>query len=198
MGRRSNVSAKSNSKGSAFERLVCRRLTELVTGSPTPEIFWRSATSGAKATVDRAAGRESNMGGDIVAIDPKGQPFLNKFSVECKDRASFGKMDSLIQGKGELLAWWRQCAEDAKASRRYPLMIFKALRTQVYVAWLVGTAFTPRGGRYIVFRCPVYNEDVSVGLFEEWIEMNDWNPKNTVSLRANGEWVKPRPKKVGI
>ncbi len=58
-------------KGGEYERLICRDLTTWV--DPTrekgkPELFWRSATSGAKATQDTKAGRKANQGGDIIAI----------------------------------------------------------------------------------------------------------------------------------
>ena len=165
------MSAKSNAKGSSFERLVCRKLTEWITGSQTPEIFWRSATSGAKATQDRKVGRASHMGGDIVAVNGAGRAFLDTFSVECKDRQSYGGLENLIVGKGELLKWWTQCAEDAQKSQRGPLLIYKALRTPIYVAYRLDQSCAPRG-RTLIFLCPVYNTSVGISVFEDWLKAN--------------------------
>ncbi len=167
------MSGKSNAKGSEFERLVCRKLTEWVTGSPTPEIFWRSAVSGAKATQDRKAGRASNMGGDIVAVHPAGQPFMERFSVECKNRKTYGRLENLIdcKSKGEFLQWWWQCAEDASLAAKLPLLIYKAKGTPIYIAFHTNKGFkVPR----LVYNCPVYNESVGITLFEHWLKQNPW------------------------
>ena len=129
------MAGKSNAKGSLFEREVCRQLTEWVTGSRTPEIFWRSATSGAKATQDYKAGRASKMGGDIIAVDPRGQPFIDRFSVECKDRASYGRLELVLEGRGQLNEWWEQCRMDALRSKRKPFMVFKQLRSKIYLMY---------------------------------------------------------------
>ena len=187
------MSAKSNAKGSSFERLICRKLTEWVTGSPTPEIFWRSATSGAKATQDRKAGRGSNMGGDLVAIHPLGQPFIDRYSVECKDRKSYGKLENLIDGKGELLEWWGQCVRDATASERYPLLIYKAKNTPIYVAHPLDIALAvPR----LSFFCTVYNGGVGIVLFEEWMKYNRWIRDDPAHIRSFGRIFDSRPARV--
>lgn len=155
----------ANAKGGAFERLICRKLTEWITGKPKPEIFWRSATSGAKATVEHKAGRDSHMGGDLVTIHPKGQPFIDQFSVELKHRKSYGKMESLIEGKGALLEWWNQCEEDAIRSSRYPLLIFKANRTPIYVAHVV-----PWRRRGLKFSDLESHHEVCIVTLDCWLE----------------------------
>ena len=177
-----------NAKGGAFERLVCRRLTEWITGTPTPEVLWRSATSGAKATVDRAAGRESHMGGDLVAIHPKGQPFIDKYSVECKDRKSYGRLENLVVGKGELLQWWLQCAEDANHSQRMPLLIYKGNRTPIYIAHWINMGFViPR----LTFKCPFFSDwDVGIVLFDDWLAQNKWRGGGGVQVGAGGKLTK--------
>ena len=124
----------SNAKGGGFERLVCRALTKWITGEEKPEIFWRSATSGAKATQDAKAGHKSKMGGDIVAIDEQGQWFTDHFRIECKNRADYGNLDQLILGRGEFLKWWDQACTDADRANKEPFLIFKRTRGHVFVA----------------------------------------------------------------
>ncbi len=51
----------SPSKGGGFERLICRKFTKWLTGNDQPEVLWRSATSGAKATQDAKAGRHLGL-----------------------------------------------------------------------------------------------------------------------------------------
>lgn len=128
---------KSNVKGGNFERLGCRTLTAWVTGRERPEIFWRSATSGAKATSEAKAGRESYMGGDIIAVRPEGQWLTDAYSLEFKDRKSIGTLPFMLQGRAEMLEWWQQCVSDASRAGKRPLMIFKGLRTPVFAGLAV-------------------------------------------------------------
>ena len=76
-------------KGGDFERKVCRLLTKWITGKEKPEIFWRTPSSGAKATQDHRASHESDHHGDIMAIDEKGFWFTDYFLIECKFYADF-------------------------------------------------------------------------------------------------------------
>ena len=124
-----------SAKGSDFERLVCRRLTYWITGQEKPEIFWRSATSGAKATRESQDGRDSHMGGDIVAVHPDGYPFVELFSVECKNRKEFGRIENVLvdEGKSPFMQWWKDCEADAYNSGKVPLLIFKGKWTPTLV-----------------------------------------------------------------
>ena len=130
---------QANAKGGSFERWVCRQLTKWITGQEKPELFWRSATSGAKATVDARRGIKSKMGGDLIAVDSKGQWFIDCFSLECKDRADYGNLDLLFAGQGDFLKWWGQCNRDAIRANKVPMMIVKRLRRKpllVVPAWI--------------------------------------------------------------
>lgn len=123
-------------KGSVFERKVCRMLTEWVDPKRVggkPEMFWRSATSGAKATQDHKAGHQSKMGGDIIAVEPEGQFLVDLFSVECKDRKGYGALELIMEGKGQLAEWWEQCVGDAERSLRMPFLVFKKLHSSIYL-----------------------------------------------------------------
>ena len=77
------------------------------------------------------------MGGDLVAIATEGQPLVDVFSIECKDRKTYGKIEGFLQEQGELWKWWGQCVHDAEVSHREPLMIYKAIRTPIYAMYCV-------------------------------------------------------------
>lgn len=160
-----------NAKGGSFERLVSRALTKWITGSEKPEIFWRSASSGAKATQDAKKGHKSKMGGDIVAIDVKGQWFTDAFSVECKNRKNFGDIDLFLEGKGKLLNWWEQCCGDAERSNKIPFMICKRFRGEILAVFptdLKVVAPAP----YISFN--KFDGDMIICNFEMWMEANPY------------------------
>lgn len=164
-------SGGSNAKGGSFERWVCRRLTWMVTGKEQPEIFWRSATSGAKATQDRKKGVSSTMGGDIVAIHPLGAKFINLHCVECKNRKSMGSLDNLLTESGPLWDWWDRAVRDAEASSREPLLVFRANRTQTYI-WVPFYTLTALPKRTLLLTERAGDEVGWLCSFEEWIKKN--------------------------
>jgi hypothetical protein len=71
-------------KGGNFERDMCRRLSEWATGTSDPVAFWRSSASGAKATIDRKAGRVAKMDGDMMSIAPECAWLFDHFYFEFK------------------------------------------------------------------------------------------------------------------
>jgi len=83
-------------KGSQFERDVCRQLSLWWSNGTNDDIFWRTQTSGARATVrDKQGKRTFGQYGDVQATDPIGQPLLNNLSIEIKrgySKSSFADM----------------------------------------------------------------------------------------------------------
>lgn len=72
-------------KGSGFERLLCTQLSQWWTGGQRDDVFWRTAGSGARATVRARKGKKTQPHcGDICAIDPIGKPLTDVFAVELK------------------------------------------------------------------------------------------------------------------
>ena len=130
--------AKGKAKGSAFERDICRTLTEYVTGNKRPEVFWRTAGSGGKASIERKLGiKNAIMAGDICCVNPrkkKAVAFTSVFSVECKFYKSFSFDSLLLQEKNLVLNWWFKCVKEARASDKQPLLIFKKNNYPAFVA----------------------------------------------------------------
>lgn len=124
---------KNPGKGADHERIICRRLSMWVQGTEKPELFWRSASSGAQATMGRRRGHKSKMGGDIVSIDAAGNFLTELFSLECKFYASFNFEEWLKDTKGEAKQWWIQCCGDAEHANKLPMMIFKKNGSPAYL-----------------------------------------------------------------
>lgn len=71
--------------GSAFERHVCKRLSAWWTGDDAASCFWRTAGSGARATVrGRRNLRTAGGHGDIAATDADAQPLTDLIMIELK------------------------------------------------------------------------------------------------------------------
>ena len=161
---------QSNAKGGEFERWVCRELTRWITGKPKPELFWRSATSGAKATQDAKKGVKSKMGGDLVAIDAAGQWFMDCFSLECKDRHEYGNLDMLFTGQGDFLKWWEQCCNDALRVNKVPMMVVKRYRRDplvVFPMWMENVS-NPSPGMTFEGKGPTHG--MAIHQFLPWLE----------------------------
>lgn len=131
-------------KGSAFERTICRRLSEWWTRGDRDDIFWRTGGSGGRAKIRGRKGAETyGQNGDVAATHPIGDPFIKVFSVELKrgyNRVTFADvLDRPTNGaQQEWEKWMQQTLESWKQSGAfYWLLIHKrdGRSPLVYVPW---------------------------------------------------------------
>jgi hypothetical protein len=74
-----------HSKGSSFEREICKLLSSWWSDGQRDDIFWRTSGSGARATVRQKIGKKTyGQEGDIQAVDPIGSPLTKLFTIELK------------------------------------------------------------------------------------------------------------------
>lgn len=77
-----------SSKGSRFEREICKLLSEWWTkdtATPRDDVFWRSSNSGARATIRSKRGKgTAGQDGDICATDPIGNTLIKLLTLELK------------------------------------------------------------------------------------------------------------------
>lgn len=72
-------------KGNSFEREICTSLSKWWTDGERDDVFWRTASSGGRATQRGRKGKQTkNHCGDICATDPTGQPLLDVITFELK------------------------------------------------------------------------------------------------------------------
>lgn len=115
-------------KGASFEREVCVMLSSWITKGAQEDVFWRSAMSGGRATVAFKRGKRlASQVGDISAVHPAGNYFIEHFAPECK---FYAKLDyeGLLTGKGKLLAFWAEINEQAGRYNKHPFMIVRQNR----------------------------------------------------------------------
>jgi len=121
-----------SAKGHEFERVVARILTKWITGNTHPEIFWRSASSGAKSTQDAKRGRETDMHCDLVSVKPEGEWLTKTFLIECKSYKVLG-WQGLWSGTGGIAEWWEKVESQAASVQKFPMLIMKQNRSPIYV-----------------------------------------------------------------
>ena len=122
------------SKGSSFEREICKTLSKWWTqdlDEPRDDIFWRTSQSGGRATT-RAKQNIStaNSYGDVGWIDPIGQSFLDNCLLELKRGYTheISILDFIDKAKGVpiLIQWWdKATGERHLAGRKYTVLIFR-------------------------------------------------------------------------
>lgn len=113
------------SKGSSFERFLCKELSLWLSNGKHQDLLWRSAMSGGRSTVAMKKGvKMSAQVGDISSIHKLGHSFINRFMIEAKFYKSLN-YDSLIKGNGNLITFWQRACEDAKTHGKLPMLIAK-------------------------------------------------------------------------
>ena len=111
-------------KGADFERSVCQQLSLWVSKGENVDLYWRSAMSGGRATVQKGKVRQA---GDITAVAPEGHILTDQFFIECKSYKNLS-LDCLIKGKGVLIDFWQIAIKESAKYNRIPLLIFKQNR----------------------------------------------------------------------
>ena len=118
----------SKAKGSGFEREICKKLSLWISEGLRDDLYWRSAASGGRATVQSKKGIDNkSQVADITSIDPLGNKLTDKFIIECKSYQNI-RIDSLIYDKpknGSLLEFWLEIVKKGLEYNKSPLLIFK-------------------------------------------------------------------------
>lgn len=137
-----------SSKGSAFEREICKKLSLWWSKGKRDDIFWRTAGSGARATVRHKRGNKTyGQYGDIQATDPIGQKLVDVFSIELKRGYSGTSvadlLDQLDASKPTAYEMFiNQAEEDAKKAGTVTwLLIVKRNRRKALVFMSALSAF---------------------------------------------------------
>lgn len=114
-------------KGSAYERQLCGRFSLWVSNLKRDDVFWRSATSGGRATVRGRFGKSiSTQVGDMSCLHPLGQLLLDHFVVEAKFWRRFNLEELIFRQKSPLIPVWKKLLEECGATHRLPLLCIKA------------------------------------------------------------------------
>lgn len=72
-------------KGGQYERDVCKTLSHWWTEGQDDSVFWRTHSSGARATQRAKKGLKlQGQYGDVCAIDERGKPFTDVFTISIK------------------------------------------------------------------------------------------------------------------
>lgn len=117
-------SGGSKSKGSRFERSVCRDLSLWVSGGQREDVFWRSAMSGGRATVGLKTGTVlASQAGDVSLVAAAGEALLNHIVVECKFYQDLDVLSGITNDTGKLHRFWHELVRHSVSFGRRPMLI---------------------------------------------------------------------------
>lgn len=146
------------SKGGAFERLICSKLSLWVSQNQRDDLFWRSSQSGGRASVRFKKGKDTVTAGDITAIHPDGMALTDRYIIECKfvknmhfDSIIFDgpninidkikskkppkdkkkKPKSRVNNNDKIAAWWKILQRECKNHNKRPVLIVKQNRRPI-------------------------------------------------------------------
>lgn len=125
------MSRHSKEKGSAYERNICQRLSLWVSQDKRTDVFWRSAMSGGRATLQaqRKHGKKFDaQAGDISAIHPLGALLIDHFVVDSKHYKDFNTAGLIFGQQGDLMPLWAKLVEEADGVKKEPMLICKQNR----------------------------------------------------------------------
>lgn len=183
--------AKSK-KGSKFERDMCKRLSMWYSHEKRDDIFWRTAGSGARATVRMKQGKmTADSAGDISALHPSGKRltrlciFELKRGYSAKNRSRgvsiLTIVDKLLKEKEPILVeWHKKLVKELKEhKRKFGFIIFQRDRKNPCI--LLDTAtfeYLNRRNKKKYFWPPfgptarvlLWNLDVTIMKLEDFLE----------------------------
>jgi hypothetical protein len=135
--------------GNNFQWEVCKKLSLSV--SDRDDIFQPTPSSGARGTQRKKKQEtQATQHGDITYEDPIGKPLIDIWSMECK--SGYGRVKETKQGitktnwclldciegdsqNPKFIEFWLQALEDAEASNREPVLIFRRNKKQACIAF---------------------------------------------------------------
>lgn len=137
-------------KGGNYEREIFKKLSLWWTNNERDDVFWRTNSSGARATQRKKGGKDTAyQAGDMTFTDPIGEPLVKIWNVECKTGYAAKKK---TEAKVSVINWcvldildskqkvpvfinmWQQCNKDAKTNNREPILIFRRNHMQSCIA----------------------------------------------------------------
>lgn len=121
-------------KGAAFERQTCREISLWLSQGVNDDLFWRSAMSGGRATVQFKKGRANRFqAGDLSAISALGEKLTELFLIECKCYNDLQMIGLYLGLKTGVHKHWQETLEDARRHKRWPMLVARQSRTPTFM-----------------------------------------------------------------
>lgn len=183
-------------KGRQYERDMARMLSRWWSEGQFDDWFWRTDTSGGRATQRAKSGlATANAVGDLSARTEEAALLLKYFVIEIKrgynDLEVLPLLDKDKHKSNHLLNWWSKLTKEGMDTNRKPLLIFKRDRAEPCIVmyrnlfWEFEDWFGTNASRIIMF--PAYIQILCMmrlGSFFTWAYPQDF--KELLKKYENG------------
>lgn len=113
-------------KGGSYEITIARDLTKWITGSPKPELFWRTKGLGPKGTKDEI--KDKSRHGDIMPYPQRknGEWLTDRtfWEIKCYEEGAW-TFNQLLKGTGPIFPWWDKLFKQSDEAGKFPIMVLK-------------------------------------------------------------------------
>jgi len=171
----------SNAKGGNFERRVSKDLSLLISKGSKKDLFWRSPSSGGRATIAIRIGDSADrISGDVIALSEEGRILTEHFLIECKAYKDVQFDSFIIKSTGLLQGFWEKTCIQAKSIDKHPLLIVKENFVKPYILlWDSSVRFLQRVGpicliaRKYVSKTDYESSIISIIDYEKFVNYKD-------------------------
>lgn len=120
------ILANSKAIGNSYEREISKKLSLWLTYNNSDDVVWRDLSSGARATTRKKQNKQTNIKGDIVAVDLNYKWFTDLFFIDSKCYKSFNPffIDPKNKKSNDILNQWLKVSSDCPTNM-IPFMICK-------------------------------------------------------------------------
>ena len=144
-------------KGPKFERWLCEQLSRWWTNGERTDVFWRTSSSGGRATTRSKSGQKTKgQYGDICATDPIGQPLLDLLTIEVKRGYNKYTIADLLD------------RPEGAAKQKYEQWITKAIHDHEQAGSFSWMLIVKRDRRQPIVLLPAYLFKDLEGIQESW------------------------------
>ena len=178
------VRSKGSSKGTPFERLICKQFSLWWTDGERDDVFWRTSNSGGRATVRKSL---KNQHGDMTATDPIGLPLIENILIEIKRGYTCDTLQDVFDCSFRMKEqryekWFKKAEVDCNAA---------GIKRE---SWML---VIQRDRREALIVMP-YNRWLSFKLKKRWMPiMNLWMPgRHVVMMQLDDFWFHAKIKHV--
>lgn len=126
-------------KGAEFERVVCKQLSHWLSRGVRDDLFWRTAMSGGRATMQIRRGKiNRSQCGDVGAIDAQGERLTNRVFIDTKCHRDVNLWSmvygiDLFSSAKMLSCIWPVVQKEAREAGRLPMLVLKQNRQSTFV-----------------------------------------------------------------
>jgi hypothetical protein len=130
-------------KGNSFERTMAKMLSCWWSNDQRDDLFWRTASSGGRATQRKKSGKNTGDSGDIASTDPDSVALTKAFSIELKAGYNTYTLDTLLHSPetANLITFFDQAQESQSQSEAKSWLVIHKIDRRPWLLYMPTPTF---------------------------------------------------------